>query len=241
MSTTAENIRFAHCPEAEADIKAKAFDTTTTDDPGWIEGYLAVFGNVDQQDERILPGAFTKTIQERVPTGKVPLMAMHFGWGGDVNEVIGTITEAREDAKGLWIHADLSKVSLAQDIRTKILEGHVRGLSVGYRVIQAASVVEEGKTVMELSELMLREGTVTVKPANEEAGITDAKSQDGGSIATVLNEITQRLDKLESKTTETKDGAGKATTPENDSAGLLQMQETLREQELFLLKEQADG
>jgi len=161
---------------ADARLKAKAIDAEASNDNGWIEGYLAVFGNVDQGGERIVKGAFSKSIRERVPAGKVPLMVSHFMYGGDTNEVIGTITEAREDDYGLWIHAELSSVQLAQDTRQKVLEGHVKGLSVGYSLIRWEEKKDGDSYVMDLLECKLLEGTVTVKPMNESAVITAAKA-----------------------------------------------------------------
>lgn len=146
-------------------------------DTGYIEGYAAVFGNVDQQGESIRKGAFAKTIQDRVPAGKCKLMVRHFAHGGDTLEVIGTITEAKEDEFGLWIHAELSGVQIAQDTRQKVTEGHVKGLSVGYNVMDWGFVEMDGKAdIIELRELRLLEVTVTANPANELAAITAAKA-----------------------------------------------------------------
>jgi len=145
-------------------------------DAGWMEGHGAVFGNVDEQRERIKKGAFKKTIKERVPAGKVKLMARHFAHGGDTLEVIGTITEAKEDDFGLWIHAEFSARPLAQEIRQMIVDGHVNGLSIGYIPKKWTDTEEDGKTVRDLLEIMLLEVTVTTMPANELATITAAKA-----------------------------------------------------------------
>jgi len=143
---------------------------------GWIEGYLAVFGNVDRGGERIVKGAFEKSASERVKSGKVPLMAKHFAHGGDVADVIGTVTQAKEDEYGLWIHADFSSIQLAQDIRTKINEGSISGLSVGFELIRYEEERLDGKTtILNLLECRLSEATITVKPMNEQAVITAAK------------------------------------------------------------------
>lgn len=145
-------------------------------DAGWIEGYAAVFSNVDEQRERVKPSAFKKTIKERVPAGKVKLMVRHYAHGGDTLEVIGTLTEAKEDDFGLWMHAELSATSVAQETRRKIVEGHVNGLSIGYIKKKWTDTEEDGKMVRDLLELMLLEVTVTTIPANELATITAAKA-----------------------------------------------------------------
>ena len=142
---------------------------------GEIVGYAATFNNVDLVGDVIRPGAFQKTIQERVAAGKVPLMALHWAYGGDTREVIGTIKEAKEDEHGLWIRAELSSIESAQDVRTLVQEGHVKNMSIGYNIINAEPAVIDGAEVYELKELRLLEVTVTTHPANELAVITGAK------------------------------------------------------------------
>jgi HK97 family phage prohead protease len=121
-------------------------------DAGWIEGYVAVYGNIDAGGEIMARGCFTRSIHRNVPTGKVKLMVRHFSKGGDVMDVIGTVTQAKEDPFGLWIHAKLSSVDLAQEVRTKILEGHIKGLSVGYVVRQESYTEIGGKKYKLITE-----------------------------------------------------------------------------------------
>jgi len=171
MIRPVKNMRLTRaCSDAR--LKAKA----DGDGPGWIEGYLAVFGNIDRQGERIAKGAFAKSVAERVPKGIIPLMARHFAYGGDARDTIGTITEAKEDEYGLWIHADMLPDDDSQLIRQKVASGGVKGLSVGFELLRWEEVEEDGKYVLEIREARLSEGTVTVRPANESAVITAAKA-----------------------------------------------------------------
>jgi HK97 family phage prohead protease len=180
-------------------LSAKAMPTAAaagavTDDPGWIEGYLATFGDVDQLGETFAPGAFARTLQ-CVKNGDVPFMARHFAEGGDVLEAIGTITQAREDARGLWIHADLYPTQLAQDVRGKVLRKEAKFLSAGFLPTENFDVrpmtdaEAEGviiqkrydkagnrRPVLIHREVKLAEGTVTLRPVNPNAVITSAKS-----------------------------------------------------------------
>jgi HK97 family phage prohead protease len=161
-----------------AKLSAKATDLSS----GWIEGYAATWGNVDLQGHMMLRGCFARSIEQAIPAKKVKLMSKHYLYGGDCIECIGTVTAAREDDYGLWIHAELSAVQLAQDIRTKILEGHVDGLSVGFFPIlwdfrKTSDPAAKGNDVVAHTECKLAEVTVTVIPVNEQALITAAKSQ----------------------------------------------------------------
>jgi len=145
---------------------------------GYIEGYAAIFGNVDSQGEIIRKGAFSKTIRERVPAGKVKLMTLHLSKGGATQQVVGTVTQAREDDRGLWIHAEFASDPDSQGARAKAAEGHVRGLSIGYVPLSKMEILVDGEVAMELKEIKLLEVTLTPFPANELAEVTSAKSLD---------------------------------------------------------------
>ena len=155
---------------------------------GWIQGYASVFNNVDQQGDVIRPGAFAKTINERVASGKVKLMVQHMSHAHAATDVIGTIAEAREDEKGLWIHADLASTKNAQEVRKLINEGHVTGLSVGFWALDCDQIaLKNGQQVIEIKEAKLAEVTVTAFPANEEATILSVKTAD--TVTSELDDI----------------------------------------------------
>src|SRR5689334_10881555 len=78
-------------------------------DKGIIRGYLSTFNNTDYQKDRVLPGAFKKTIQDALQRksnkGKKylwPLLWMH-----DPERPIGGFIDAVEDQKGLLVTAQL--------------------------------------------------------------------------------------------------------------------------------------
>lgn len=179
---------------AEGGLVAKA--ALAANDPGFIQGHGAVFNNVDFQNEIIRPGTFTKTIKERVPTGKVKLMTRHFAHGGDVPELIGTITSAKEDDKGLFFHADLAKTQLAQEVRQMVIDGHVDGASVGFMPIEWGFIKIKNQEVVEHKEGKLFEITVTARPANDLARLTGAKSLEGAlqHIGLLTKEYDERND-----------------------------------------------
>lgn len=160
-----------------ADNRLIAGKATNGSGPGYIEGYLAVFGNVDFGNERIIKGAFSKTVKEQIPG--VPFMTRHIAHGGDALDTIGTISEAKEDDFGLWIHADmLEGDDAAEKIRSRVAGGVVRGMSVGFQLIRGGWINLDGKEIYEIQEAKLIDGVVTVIPMNELAHVTAAKSGD---------------------------------------------------------------
>jgi len=146
------------------------------DDPGFVEGFAAVFGNIDLQDEMIRKGAFSKTLNEVVPQGKVKLMLTHFAHGGDITDMIGTITEMREDEFGLFFHAEFDEDELSQKIRKKVVQGKIRASSIGFKMIRWDFVAMENRTILEHIEAKVLEVTLTLMPANPLAMLTGAKS-----------------------------------------------------------------
>jgi len=177
------------------DLQAKArLGKAKKNDPGHVEGYAAIWNNVDLGGEIMRRGAFVKSISERVAAGKVKLMARHFAYGGDVPECIGTVTEAKEDDTGLWYRAKFASTELAQTVRTLILEGHVDTCSVGYMPVKWnwLTVGEgAGSQVLEHTECKFFEVTVTVVPMNEEAKLTAAKSLT--EVASKVQDIAKEL------------------------------------------------
>lgn len=141
---------------------------------GYLEGYASIFNVLDQQNEVVLPGAFKRTIKERIAAGKVFLMNKHMGDGGGTLEAVGVISAAKEDGKGLWIHADFFDTPEAQQTRRQNMVAKF-GLSIGGQAIIEPKKID-GQIVMALKEIKLSEVTVTPFPACDEARVTVVKS-----------------------------------------------------------------
>jgi uncharacterized protein len=138
---------------------------------GYLEGYGAVFGNVDLADEVILPGAFTKTIAEGIPANKIRLVDSHNAFMSS-EYIIGKIETAEEDNYGLKFGAKFSAANRAQEVRTKISENILDSLSIGYDVIKFSE--KDGVTYLE--ELKLYEISVVAWGCNPLAVVSDVKT-----------------------------------------------------------------
>lgn len=193
---TAERQRLVKHIE-DARIEAKYL----VDDPGVLEGYAAIFNNVDAMGEIIRPGAFAKTSKEKTAAGKVELMIVHFRDGGDVKDNIGTVEEGKEDNHGWKISAPFLADPMSQDIRAKIKArldaGKKVGLSIGYNVVSSRPEVIDGKNVTVLEEIIVHEVTVTLRPANEKALVTAAKTME--RMIEEIPELREDQDTLDEK------------------------------------------
>jgi len=141
-------------------------------DEGIIDGYAAVFNNIDRQNETILPGAFTETLDDFVKSGH--LIADH-----EWSRRLGTIEYAKEDSRGLYFTAKFYTTAFAQEMKKQIRERLARGkqvaLSIGYKVLGDA-FRKDG--VRELSRLGLYEVSLVSVPANPLATVLSVKGLD---------------------------------------------------------------
>lgn len=161
----------------------------SSDGSGTLEGYASTFGNVDLGGDVVVKGAFIKTIGNIKANG-IPLLADHVA---STASVLGTIVDAKEDANGLWIKASFSSAPSAQDVRIKLLEGHLKTMSIGYETIDYAWKDVDGRRARALKELKLWETSVVVFPMNPEAVVSRVKSiagaLDGDARAALAAEI----------------------------------------------------
>lgn len=156
------------------------------EDLGIVTGYLSTFNNIDYQKDRVLPGAFQKTIQEALQRksnkGKKylwPLLFMH-----DPEKPVGGFIDASEDRKGLLVSAQLDISTNAMGIPNNPLAttvfsgfkaGYVDEFSIGYNAIQK-DYDKEG--IRNLKELRVVEGSAITSmfAADPEALVTGVKT-----------------------------------------------------------------
>jgi HK97 family phage prohead protease len=134
-----------------------------------ITGYGAVFGNIDSYGDIIEKGAFAKTLSDR--KGRIAFCYQH-----DIYNPIGKILEAKEDDNGLWMEVMLSKAD--QDIITKVKEGILSEMSIGYRTIESKSEVRDGQDIELLTEIKLFEVSLVTIAANPLALVTGMKAEE---------------------------------------------------------------
>lgn len=113
-------------------VEAKATDAGA----GTLEGYASVFASpgssqVDSYGDQIAPGAYADTLADFVRDG---FFAADHVWGASAR--IGTIKEAHEDNRGLYVVAEYHSNEQAQRLRNDAKERMDRGktvqLSIGY-------------------------------------------------------------------------------------------------------------
>lgn len=132
---------------------------------GIVKGYGSVFNNIDSDNDIILAGAYTKTLQEN--GSRVRYCNQH-----RIDQPLGKFTELREDGNGLYFVAEIPKTRLGEDVLLLMKNGVINENSVGIMPI-VKSFRQDG--VRELKEVKLYEISCVTLAANPLAMITDAK------------------------------------------------------------------
>lgn len=149
--------------------------------PGTFEGYGAVFNNIDQGGDRILPGAFLQTLATAKATGRMPKMLLNHGGflsaPGDLVP-IGKWEAMSEDSHGLQVKGRLFNLDLPEGkkIHTAMQEGELDGLSIGYTKPKFTRGTRAGEPDRTISSLTLKEVSVVTWAMNDLARTTMVKS-----------------------------------------------------------------
>lgn len=154
-------------------LEFKSFDITEhkADDSGnlIITGYGAFFGNLDSYKDIIAAGAFAETLLEK--RDRIAFCYQH-----DIWNPIGKIQDIKEDDKGLWLKVMLSAAE--DDIQTKVKEGILKEMSIGYRVVDSSEEMRNGDQVRILKKINLYEISLVTIAANPLAVIQSMKSDE---------------------------------------------------------------
>jgi HK97 family phage prohead protease len=139
------------------------------DEKGFIEGYASVYGVVDHQNERTMPGAFERALKN---PRRVKLL-----WQHDFKTPIGRITKMWEDDRGLRFRGKLNiKTDWGRNAYEALLAGDVSANSIGYIEVKGKNAINDEDGVKDLNELDLMEISTVSFPSNEAATVEEIKS-----------------------------------------------------------------
>jgi HK97 family phage prohead protease len=142
---------------------------------GEFSGLASTYGNVDAHGDVVMPGAFTKTIQENA--GRVVLLANH-----EPSMSIG-IASIFDSPKGLRVEGRLLlELPSAMDMYVRMKHGLVSSMSIGYETRGEKFV----NGVRQLTELKLWEISLVTFPANAQAVVESVKD---GDVARLLRRL----------------------------------------------------
>ncbi|HMN72459.1 MAG TPA: HK97 family phage prohead protease [Rhodoblastus sp.] len=136
---------------------------------GLFEGYASLFGVADLGGDVVMAGAFRDSLRKR-DADRVKML-----WQHDPAEPIGAWLAIEEDARGLKVRGRLNlEVSRAREILALMRDGHVDGLSIGFRTLRA---MQDRKTgLRHLQKLDLWEISLVTFPMLPQARVTAVKN-----------------------------------------------------------------
>jgi len=146
---------------------------------GSFDGYASLFGKLDLARDIVQPGAFSASLARR-GAGGVRMLYQH-----DPAEPIGTWTEIREDARGLFVRGRLAlAVARGREVHALMRQGALDGLSIGFRAVRARTDAKSG--IRRILEVDLWEISVVTFPMLPEARVGAVKARRGMSTQPAL-------------------------------------------------------
>lgn len=154
-----------------------AFEVKNLDEAGYIEGVAAGYGNVDFGNDRIMPGAFSRSITAKKA---VPMLLYH-----KQDRPVGKWGSFAESDSGLVVEGKIStKTRDGGEAYELVKDGALAGLSIGYDVAPGGKRMQ-GR-IRELTQLELHEVSLVTIGMNPLATVTGVKSiLDGGELPTL--------------------------------------------------------
>ena len=135
-----------------------------------ITGYASVFGNVDGNDDIVLKGAYTRTLENDLPAGRIKVKRNH-------QYLIGKPIHAEQDSKGLLTVSQLSDTDLGNETLVLVQDGVIDEMSIGFRTEEKGYTTVEGRRVREIKAAKLYEWSfMDDKAANDLAQVVQVKS-----------------------------------------------------------------
>ncbi len=152
----------------------KAFKDDTGELTGEFEAIVSVFGNVDRVGDRVVKGAFAKSLALWKDSGDpIPVLWSHDWMNPDSH--IGVIIKAEERDVGLWVKGalDIKSNARAATVAKLLAERRVKEWSFSYEVNDEKKARDGAN---ELLDLGIIEVGPTLKGINPATQTVDAKA-----------------------------------------------------------------
>jgi len=142
-----------------------------------FEGYASTW-DIDLENDQILPGAFKKSIDERLPYNKIKILYNH-------QDAIGVPIEMGEDEKGLYVKGKISNTTLGNDVINLMADNVISEMSIGFDII---SDREPENGIRKISEVKLWEVSPVIFGANPHTSIFNVQKRFADMVEIVKHE-----------------------------------------------------
>lgn len=161
---------------------------------GIVTGYAASFNTLDADNDIIMPGAFTKTINEQGPKSKQPRIKHLLNH--NTSQPIGNPLTLMEDNKGLLYESKIGTNSIAQDFLKMVDSGLITEHSIGFSTVRKTVINPDADwrdQTTHIHEVKLYEfSSLTAWGANQNTPLIGVKSLQ--TIDERINTIVKAID-----------------------------------------------
>lgn len=187
------------------EMKSFPFELEKINDAGEFKGFLSTHGNIDEGDDRFNFGAWKRTLT--IQKGKrFPWLHVH-----KLDNQTGSFT-AEETKDGLYIDGKLNlmvydlgrgnnviAVPKALEQYALMSNGDAKTMSVGYRVTGKGFkyTTENGRTIRDIYEAELFEGSLTAIPMNKMAVLKEVKEINNFSRESIIDYLMKHINDAE--------------------------------------------
>jgi uncharacterized protein len=155
-----------------------------------VTGYFATFGNVDYDDDVFRSTAFDKTIAEWGPTGRNKIVHLY---QHDTYRPLAKPKVLKADERGVYFESIFADTTYGRDTLKLYEAGVFTEHSVGFEQLRANLITMDGKTVNEITEVRMWEGSTVTFGANEDTPFMGFKSLTRPEIATRAEKLMKAI------------------------------------------------
>lgn len=131
-----------------------------------LRGYMST-REVDLIDDQVVKGAFQKTIQSRVVDWTAKYGAPYIKILRDHEKLAGILHHMVEDDIGVWVEFWALNTKIGRDFHTEVKSGAINQMSFGFYPLQTKDVTVGSKTIRQILEVDVIEGSGVLWPCNE--------------------------------------------------------------------------
>lgn len=165
-----------------------------------VAGYFAEFNTKDHDSDIIVPGAFSKSVSDRGPSGTNQIMHLlqHDSW-----RPLGKPSVLKEDGKGLYFETVMPDTTIGVDTIKLYAAGVYNEHSIGFQTLQSEQVNNEDGSFSHrvIKEVKLWEGSTVTWGANENTPFIGFKDIDSavkeGGKPMIITRLAERMEKLQ--------------------------------------------
>ena len=182
---TKDNVSEIEYKEVKMEIKSIHEDEEDKDFIGTFKALASTFGNIDLDDDVIMPGAFDLVLSQMRKDKIMPKALMQHNPRADQGAIF---TNIQATEKGLEVEGKFINTTRGRDLRVEVKTGAIDSMSIGFRIGLAEFDNERGLRKILIIDKLPEISFVTF-PSNPKAKVTEAKDLTIRDAEKALKEI----------------------------------------------------